>query len=144
MQKFNALDVQTHNSIINDLKMFLTQQPGIKRAWTFDELIASCFEPTDIENYFKQQLYPERSGLITIQSFPYNLVSKYKTGTGHKTPYQYDTHVPLILYQHNNLENKTIYKKVWTLQLANTLARILGIQKPSASTFESLPDIFEK
>ncbi len=141
MQKFRALDTKIQNNVINDIKNFLITSPGIKRVWTFDELAARCFEPTSIENYFKQQLYPGRSGFITIQSFPYNIVSKYKTGSGHKTPYEYDTHVPLILYQHGTFEKKVIHQKVWTLQLANTLTRILGIQKPSASTFMQLPGL---
>ena len=38
-------------------------------------------------------------------------------------------------------ENKVVQKKVWIPQLTVTLAKILNIQKPTASTFKVLPGI---
>jgi hypothetical protein len=70
------------------------------------------------------------------------LLSKYKAGTTHESPYNYDTHVPLVIYQPGKYEHISIIKKVYATQLANTLAQILNIQKPPASTAQLLPGIF--
>ena len=78
-----------------------------------------------------------------MQTYPYVIITNFPTGLSHKTPYEYDTHIPLILYQAGQIEGKKIYQKVWGLQLANTLAQILRVQKPSASTFDALPGIFD-
>jgi hypothetical protein len=73
---------------------------------------------------------------------PYCLITNYPKGCTHNTPYDYDTHVPLILYQSGSLEQKQILHRVWIPQLAITLAKLLGVQHPAASTFELLPGIF--
>jgi len=143
MKAFDALDARLQEKIIQDIKVLLLQQRGIKEVWTYDELHNSSFDSNQLENYFKQQLFKGRSGQLIIQTYPYVVITNYSTGLAHKTPYEYDTHIPLILYQPGQLEGKKIYQKVWGLQLANTLAQILRVQKPSASTFEALPGIFD-
>ncbi len=117
------------------------QQPGIKSVWTYDQLLNSNPLPTDHMYFFKRQLYPGRSGQIIIQTQPYVQLTDNSTGTSHCTPYEYDTHVPLMFYQRNVFEERVIEQKVWTLQLANTLAYLLGTNKPSASTMDVLPGI---
>lgn len=136
--QFSELDQQ---AILDDTSAFLAKQTGIKRVWKTHDLMNETFLPTDLEYYFKQQIYPGRSGEITVQTDPYVLISKNQYGTAHETPYDYDTHVPLILYQPGVLNPAIIIEKVWTLQLANTLAYLLGTAKPSASTVPMLPGI---
>ncbi len=143
MKIFGGLDAALQEKILQDTKTLLLQQSGIKQVWTYNELNNLYFDQNDLENYFKQQLFKGRSGQLIIQTYPYVIISKNPTGLDHKTPYEYDTHIPLIVYQPGQLEGKKIYKKVWGLQFANTLAQILRVQKPSASTFEALPGIFD-
>jgi predicted AlkP superfamily pyrophosphatase or phosphodiesterase len=140
VKNFNA---HTQQRVIDDIKSFLLNEPGIKQVWGYDELYHLYFNAHQMENYFKQQLFKGRSGALIIQTYPYVIITNHSTGLGHKTPYNYDTHIPLILYQAGSLEKKTIYEWVWGLQLANTLAQILHVQKPSASTFNALPGIFD-
>jgi len=139
----HSFSTETQKLIIADLKNFLQQQPEIKQVWTYDELQHSCFSAQEIEDYFKKQLFFGRSGSLIIQVYPYVQIRPHEKGTDHLSPYGYDTHVPLILYQQGKFEHKKIVKRVWILQLANTLAEILAIPKPSASSFEVLPKLFE-
>lgn len=141
IEKLNKLKPSVRQKILLDIKLFLRAQPGIKEVWTYRQLQNSCFAPDQIENFFKQQLFPGRSGHIIIQTYPYVVITKYPGGSTHNTPYEYDTHVPLVIYQPDQFEAKAIHKKVWNLQLANTLADILSVQKPSASTFDLLPGV---
>ncbi len=139
----DSFSAETQKLIITDLKNFLRQQPGIKQVWTYDELHRAYFSAQEIENYFKKQLFLGRSGSLIIQVYPYVHITSFAKGTDHESPYNYDTHIPLILYQKGKFEQKKIIERVWILQLANTLAQILSIPKPSASTFDLLPELFE-
>ncbi len=114
---------------------------GIKRIWNTQELSASCFDGHSIENHYKTQLFPGRSGRFILQPEPFCVIDDFSTGTGHRTPYDPDTHVPLLLYQKGYLKPCNINERVWTLQLANSIAQILHISKPSASTYNVLPGL---
>ncbi len=140
-EKLNKFDKQTRRSILHDLKQYLLSHEGIKNAWTYEELSHATFTKNQKENFYKQQLYPGRSGQIIFQTYPYNMVTKWDSGTDHRTPYNYDIHVPLVIYQPGVLEHKVINQNVWTLQFANTLADILDIQRPSASIQNKLPGV---
>jgi predicted AlkP superfamily pyrophosphatase or phosphodiesterase len=132
---------ETKKAIIDDIKRFLLKQDGIKRVWTADELKHTTFAFDQYENFYKNQLYNGRSGDIIIMPQPYCLICHYSTGTSHLSPYEYDTHVPLVLYQKGRFTKKTITKKVWVPQLPVTLASILNVSRPSASTFRILPGL---
>ena len=136
-----SLDGKTLNEITSMLKSYLKSLKGIAEVWTFAELKNLNCEPYTIDWYYKNQMYFERSGDLTCKCDPYVAITKYSSGTHHRTPYEYDTHVPLVLYQHGSIEDKKIDKKVWMPQFANTLAKILNIPGPSASTFEILPGV---
>jgi len=139
------IDTQTLDSIIKELKKFLHGTAGIKNVWTAHDLDTFSFDPLrqELETYYKNQRYPGRSGDLFVQLQPYALLSKYKEGTTHESPYNYDTHVPLIIYQPNVYKQTSIIEKVYATQLANTLAQILDIRKPPASTAQVLPGIFD-
>lgn len=117
--------------------------PGIKSIVPTESMLKATYEQHSFESFFQKQIYPGRVGDLVVQTFPYVLLTDRPGGTAHQTPYNYDTHVPLILYQKGSLENKVIAEKVFITQFANTLARILGIAPPSASTSPLLPGIFD-
>lgn len=127
--------------MIHDLQDILESYEGIKKAWTPEELSAQSFPPFSPEYYFKQQLFKPRSGSLIVQVYPYTIITSHPYGTSHKTPHTYNTHVPLILYQKGIIEKKQVHDKVFTLQLAPTLAEILQIPQPSAAYQEILPGI---
>lgn len=140
LQKISA---QKRAELLSDIKFAVLQQPGIKNAWTFDELFNIPTQINTLEDNIKNQLFKGRSGSIIIQTDPYTLITHWPEGVSHKTPYDYDTHVPLILFHPGKFERRFVRKRVVALQLANTLAEILNVPKPSASTYEILPDLFD-
>jgi predicted AlkP superfamily pyrophosphatase or phosphodiesterase len=139
--KIKPLSKKLWEKILKDLKNYLKNITGIKEVWTYDDLQSSIFESNDFRNFYKNQMYKGRSGDLICMPQPYCLISNYDKGCSHNTPYDYDTHVPLILYQKNRFEKKHIFDKVWIPQLPVTLANILGISQPTASTFNLLPGI---
>jgi predicted AlkP superfamily pyrophosphatase or phosphodiesterase len=138
---FSKLSEQIKHEIFKDIKDYLRSIPGIKNVWTFEELENINFQPTQLESFYKNQLYRGRSGDIICQPEPYCQITKYPTGTSHLSPYDYDTHVPLIIYQKGRFEKKAVNKKVWIPQLPVTLAHILHVGLPSASPYSPLPGL---
>jgi len=132
---------EIQQKIVMDLKNFLLHQTGIKHVWAADELQNAIFEPDQLENFYKNQMYHNRLGDIICMPHPYCLLTHYPTGTSHLSPYDYDTHIPLVLYQKKRFAKKTVNDKVWAGQLPVTLARILDINQPSASTYPLLPSL---
>ena len=128
--------------IISSLKTFLRNQPGIKNAWGSQELAKTPLEKNSLESLYKTQLYPTRSGQLTCMLNPYTNIGYHNKGASHSSgPYDYNTHVPLILYNKGSIEDKQINKRVSLLQFANTVAKILNIPGPSASTHPVLPGL---
>ncbi|MCL4361401.1 alkaline phosphatase family protein [Candidatus Dependentiae bacterium] len=143
--KLNALDPKLKKEILDEIKqLLLNEKDVIARAWTFDELLNSTFPKNSLESFFKNQLYAGRSGDIFFQFRPYNYIVSYQTGTSHLSPYAYDRQVPLIIYQKGKFEKKIIHKNVSVLQFPVTLANILNVPRPSASTVGVLPGLLSK
>ena len=132
MEQLHAQPTAKQKRIIATIKNFLLAQKGIKRVWTFDELYNGVYEPNTAEYFYKQQLSAGRSGYITVQTAPYCQLTKYETGASHRTPYNYNIHIPLLFYQKGSIEKQSVEKQVLSLQLPATLAKILHIPQPAA------------
>jgi predicted AlkP superfamily pyrophosphatase or phosphodiesterase len=137
----HGMSKKKRDTIISDLQEVLASYDGIKKAWTDHELLSINAPVYSAEYYFRQQLFPGRSGTLIMQVYPYTIIGSHTYGTSHKTPYTHNTHVPLIWYQQGTIQKKQIHKKVLTVQIAPTLAHILGIPQPSAATSDILPGI---
>lgn len=127
--------------ILYTIKQLLLEHPGIINAWTYHELERSTFHLNDLRQNYKNQQYRGRTGHIICQVQPYNYIDSFTSGTSHGTPYDYDTHVPLMLYQHKKTKPHAILQRVYIPQLTVTLARLLNVPRPSASSFDILPGI---
>lgn len=139
LQKLSA---ETKNALLRDIVTVVKKQPGVANAWTYDDLMNTYYEPYQFECWYKNQLYPGRSGKIIFQPLPYYQFVKKNVGTTHETPYEFNTHVPLIFYQKNRFKSHVVLDKVWTLQVANTLAHLIDVPKPSTSTAALLSGLF--
>ena len=141
-RQLTKLSHKKQQQVMNDLIFTLEEHDGIKKVWTQDELQQRYFNPWSTEGFLQRQLFDSRSGSLIMQTFPFTIITNHKQGTSHKTPYNHNTHVPLILYQKDVITNDgPITKRVSTLQLANTLAHLLGVAQPSASKQKILPTI---
>jgi len=138
-----TLSSDKYDAIIESARTFALQYSFIKHAWNTKDLLKTPTQIGTLQDNIKNQIYPGRSGQIIIQPQPYSLITHWPQGTSHKSPYEYDTHVPLILFHRGKFERKWVRQRVTTLQLANTLAEMLNVPKPSASTAEILPDLFD-
>ncbi len=128
--------------IIYELKEFVEAQPGIKHCWTLEDLKEPTKHKDCYKKLFAKQMFEGRAGELTCFLHPYYMLTKYPTGTSHATPYRYDVHVPLVIYQPKRHERKLINNPVSMLQLAGSLADILEVPRPSAAVKTGLPGLF--
>ncbi|MBS0615404.1 MAG: alkaline phosphatase family protein [Verrucomicrobia bacterium] len=144
-------------TVLSQIKDLLRSTPGVKDAWTFDELMALPLERENLERYFKLALYrnlpytlaspqERRSGEIVFQGRPYNLFTSDSSedfdptqGLDHTSPYNYDSHVPLFIYQHGRFARQTISDPVIMQQVPVSLSQILNVPRPSAAPPEVKP-----
>ncbi|MGD8427883.1 MAG: alkaline phosphatase family protein, partial [Balneolaceae bacterium] len=114
-----------------DVAEFLRGMEGVQATNT-----ANDFEYKDyvggLQAMYQNGFHYDRSGDVYIQLKPGWLDSSYHTGTSHGSPYNYDTHVPLLFYGWNIPHGKTSQKSVIT-QVAPTISAMLNIDYPSGS-----------
>ena len=82
-----------------------------------------------ISKRLKNMLHPHKSAdIFAIESPNYTYKTPY--GTSHGSPYDYDTHVPLIFSQ-KHFKFNSINSPVATVDIAATIAKILKVDIPS-------------
>lgn len=138
LQNFNA---KTRWCILQDLIAFAKGLPGVKDVWSFAELKNGCFHEYSPEYYLQQQLFEGRSGDITILTYPYSMITKWKQGADHRSPYQFNLHVPICLYWPGTIKPQQINERVVTFQLPKTVASLNNIDAPSACIHPDLPHL---
>jgi len=110
---------------------FLLQFEGVKSTNTAYNYQYERYSSGQEAMYQRGFLY-DRSGDVFIQLKSGWLDSDYPTGTSHGSPYNYDTHVPLLFYGWNVPEGETS-RKTAIPQIAPTISNMLNIPLPSGS-----------
>lgn len=138
MQRIEEKEKQQMYTLI---KNYMLKQHYVQNIWTAQELIELPLQKTDLRIPLQNQLFHGRSGDLIVLLQPYNYFTKFKKGTTHVTPYDYDRHVPLLFYQAGNYEKLVVNKPVYVTQVAPTLAYLLKVPQPSACEVTPLPAI---
>ena len=85
---------------------------------------------------FRRSYYPPRGEDFQLRFCEYCLIESNKTGTTHGSVYDYDTHVPVVFWG-NGIKGMNIHREIHTVDIAPTLARMLGISYPR--TVDGMP-----
>jgi len=112
----------------------------IARVYTRHELQAGQVQQDAIGRAFSLGFYSPRSGDLFILQEPYYLFDA--TGTSHGTPYNYDTHVPLI-FLGPRVKPGVYAEKVAVNDVAATLAAMLDVQEPAGSIGRVLREVIQ-
>ena len=122
-----------------DIANFLLQFEGVLSTNT-----AANFKTEEyregLQGMYQRGFQSQRSGDVYIQLKPGWLIRPSRTGTSHGSPYNYDTHVPMLMYGWGIPQGVT-FKKTVVTQLAPALSGLLQIPLPSGS--DANPLIFE-
>lgn len=111
---------------------FLMQFDGIRNTNTADNLRNKAYIE-GAQSPYQNGFYYNRSGDVYLELEPGWLDSQSHQGTSHGSPYQYDTHVPLIFYGWN-IKHGVSSRKTVIPDIAVTLSNLLHIQFPDGAT----------
>ena len=118
----------------------LRDLPFVADVFTRTELTAEHSDGRAFQTLFANSFHPQRSPDLTIRIKKHYLTHG-PYGTSHGSPYEYDRHVPLVFWG-PGIKAGHFSEKVRTVDLAPTLARLLGIEPPSDVDGTVLPRVF--
>lgn len=119
---------------------FLVQFSGVQAAYPY-----SAFEANDFGNGNLKKIInnfsPQRSGDVIVTLDPGWVEQEAEFVTNHNSPYEYDSHVPLIWYGWS-VNRSTVSRQVNMIDIAATLSTLCKIPYPNACSGEPLSELF--
>jgi Type I phosphodiesterase / nucleotide pyrophosphatase len=88
---------------------------------------------------------PGRSGDIFVIHQPHCFINDFdglSVACTHGSPWRYDTFVPVV-FAGGNLKGQRVYRSIETVDIAPTLAAIVGAKPPSGSRSGPLPEVMQ-
>lgn len=143
--KFNSALIQSGNlnrdSLTAAFVDYLSMHQGIGEVVTASELSQGKFN-YGIKQKLQNGFYPSRNGDILFTVKPNWIIWHTKTGTTHGTPYEYDTHVPLIFYGTGVKPGKQDVQ-VKITDIAPTVSALLGMEPPKGATGKAIRELIK-
>lgn len=101
---------------------------AVQRVWTATEMNSTSPDQDPYAQMFRNNYFAGRSPDLRVQFRPYFLYYP-GTSTSHGSVYAYDSQVPIIIAG-PGVAAATVASRVNTVDLAPTLARLVGVQAP--------------
>jgi predicted AlkP superfamily pyrophosphatase or phosphodiesterase len=109
----------------------LTDLEGISLAVASSRLSAQQTNP--LQEQVRNNYHVSRSGDIYIIQEPYwFLFDKGSVAAMHGSPWRYDTHVPIV-FMGPGIQPKTVHRRVHPVDVAPTIAALLGMTPPGSA-----------
>lgn len=125
------------NAVADEARRLLLTEPGFAAAYTRAELLAASRRSEPLFNALRKSWHPDVSGEVQYTLKPNWMFGS--AGATHGSPYEYDTHVPMLIYGPSWVKAGRIDMPVDPIGLAPALARLLGVPAPAASEGPPLP-----
>lgn len=132
---------QDTNTVAEAARGLLLLEPGFAAAYTRAELLGSRPVADPLFAQMQKSWHPKVSGDVQYALKPYWMFGSRTAATTHGSPYDYDTHVPLLMYGPGWIGRGRIEQRVEVVDIAPTLAVLLGIAPPGHSEGKRLPFI---
>jgi predicted AlkP superfamily pyrophosphatase or phosphodiesterase len=110
----------------------LRRVSGIGKAVSMQAL--SKLSGTPVLDMIRKNYHPLRSGDIYLAQAPYWFLQEGGAlAVMHGSPWRYDTHVPII-FAGAGIRVQTVHRHVRPVDVAPTIAKLLGIKEPSSAS----------
>jgi predicted AlkP superfamily pyrophosphatase or phosphodiesterase len=120
----------------------LTDLDGISLAVASSRLSAQQNNP--LLEQVRNNYHVSRSGDIYVIQEPYwFLFDKGPIAAMHGSPWRYDTHVPIIIMG-SGIQAKTVHRRVHPVDVAPTIAALLGMTSPSSAQGLPLEEVLDR
>lgn len=125
------------NALSEEVRRLALAEPGIAAAYTRAEIERGSRVGAPFFDAMTKTFHREVSGDVEFVLAPYWMTSS-SNATTHGSPHPYDTNVPLMLWGPSWVKPGRIDRRVEVVDLAPTLAKVLGIPAPSQSEGRAL------
>lgn len=115
----------------------LPPQPVVVRTYTREELAAGQFPSTEFGSILAHSYTSNGGWYVMVVPAAYQMELLSKSKTTHFSPWSYDRHVPLAFFG-APFTPGTYHGRVAPVDMAATLASLLGVNQPSASVGQIL------
>ena len=131
----------TRSELLSAAAQQIEALPGVAKVYTSDDRVRLAASRDDLDTRVYRTWNERNGGDLLVVLEPHWLATPFPTGSTHGSPYEYDTHVPLLLYG-TGVRAGRVYRPVAVVDLAPTLARLLGVAAPALTQGEVLPEAF--
>jgi predicted AlkP superfamily pyrophosphatase or phosphodiesterase len=115
-------------------------QPHVFRVYTREQLLSGQVLEDYVSRAVRNGFYRQRSGDLFFIPEAYYMFAAH--GSTHGTPFNYDTHVPVI-FMGPGVKPGEYHSAIAVNDIAPTLSAMLGVEEPSGSVGRVLSEIFE-
>jgi predicted AlkP superfamily pyrophosphatase or phosphodiesterase len=133
---------ELETAVIEELSKF----PGVALAVSSAAMRRGDVPDTELYGQVLRNFHPKRSGDVFIVFEPNWFINDFDglvVASTHGSPWTYDTHVP-IAFAGGGLEARQVDRKVYTVDIASTLAILLGTKLPSGAAGEPLGEVIQQ
>jgi predicted AlkP superfamily pyrophosphatase or phosphodiesterase len=124
--------------LMEEIRALALAEPGILAAYTRPELESQAKKGDALFDQMSRSWNRELSGDVEFALKPYWMMTTSNAAT-HGSPHPYDTNVPILFYGPTWVKAGRVDTRVEEVDIAPTLARILGVPAPSAAEGKPLP-----
>lgn len=131
---------ELENAVVAELMRF----PGVALAVSSTALREGGLPDNELYRAVTHNFHPKRSGDIYLVFEPNWFINDFDglvVASTHGSPWNYDTQVPIVFAGHG-LQPADVHRKVYTVDVAVTLAALLGIRMPSGAAGKPLVEVF--
>lgn len=137
IQKYKVTEAAVENTAAEAVRAV----PHVFRVYTAEQLQTGRVPADLVGTAALNSYYQGRSGDLLILQDGYYLLGG-TSGTSHGTPFNYDSHVPVI-FMGPGIRPGHYYQKIAPNDIAPTLAAIAGVQEPSGSVGRVLYELWQ-
>ncbi|MDP8981409.1 MAG: alkaline phosphatase family protein [Acidobacteriota bacterium] len=116
--------------------------PHILRVYTRTQLLSGQLPNDDVSRGVRIGFFAQRSANLFLVGEPYYVFGEPGVRTSHGSPFNYDTHVPVI-FMGPRIKPGNYHAKIAVNDIAPTLATILGVESPSGSIGRVLTELLQ-
>ena len=133
-QLLNEMNIN-RDDFTQKISDYIMEQDNIHRVYTSKQIINGAYTK-GMDALVKNGFNHKRSGDLIYVLEP-AFISYPRTGSTHGSSYMYDTHVPMLFYG-KGIKSGSSTRRSEIVDIAPTLAALLGISFPSGTTGEPL------
>ena len=127
--------------IQQEVATFALQLRGVASAITATTLSGGAFQ-SGVQHIVQNGFSPRRSGDVILTLMPRRIESDTQRVSATGSPYNYDRHLPLIIYG-GGVKPQTVRTRTDITSLAPSLAVMLGVGRPECSDAPVLKQVIE-